>query len=145
MTSNDPDVIATALDDTTLWFIVGLGNNPERPAFEVSHELQARGKRIVPIYPRAEVVHGEQGFATIAEAVQSVGVPDVVDLFVRSDRAGEFTRQAIEVGARFVWMQLGVRDDEAAREAREAGLGVVMDTCPLIEWPRLPSSRPGQV
>ena len=145
MTSNDPGVIATALDDTTLWFIVGLGNNPERPAFEVSHELQARGKRIVPIYPRAEVVHGEQGFVTIAEAVQSVGVPDVVDLFVRSDRAGEFTRQASEVGARFVWMQLGVRDDEAAREAREAGLGVVMDTCPLIEWPRLPSSRPGQV
>lgn len=145
MTSNDPGVITTALDDTRLWFIVGLGNNPERPAFEVSHELQARGKRIVPIYPRAEVVHGEQGFATIAEAVQSVGVPDVVDLFVRSDRAGEFTRQAIEVGARFVWMQLGVHDDEAAREAREAGLGVVMDTCPLIEWPRLPSSRPGQV
>ena len=145
MTSNDPGVIATALDDTTLWFIVGLGNNPERPAFEVSHELQSRGKRIVPIYPRAEVVHGEQGFVTIAEAVQSVGVPDVVDLFVRSDRAGEFTRQASEVGARFVWMQLGVRDDEAAREAREAGLGVVMDTCPLIEWPRLPSSRPGQV
>jgi predicted CoA-binding protein len=144
MMSNDPAVIASALDDTTLWFIVGLGNNPERPAFEVSHELQARGKKIVPIYPRAEVVHGVQGFATIAEAAQAVGVPDVVDLFVRSDRAGEFTRQAIEVGARFVWMQLGVRDDESAQAAHEAGLGVVMDTCPLIEWPRLQQSRPGQ-
>jgi len=137
MMSNDPAVIASALDDTTLWFIVGLGNNPERPAFEVSHELLARGKKIVPIYPRAEVVHGEQGYATIAEAVEAVGVPDVVDLFVRSDRAGEFTRQAIDVGARFVWMQLGVRDDDAAIEARDAGIGVVMDTCPLIEWPRL--------
>ena len=135
--SNDPAVIASALDDTTLRFIVGLGNNPERPAFEVSHELQARGKKIVPIYPRAEVVHGEQGYATIAEAVEAVGVPDVVDLFVRSDRAGEFTRQAIDVGARFVWMQLGVRDNDAAIEARDAGIGVVMDTCPLIEWPRL--------
>jgi hypothetical protein len=143
MMSNDPAVIASALHDTELWFIVGLGNNPERPAFEVSHELQARGKRIVPIYPRAEVVHGEQGFATIAEAAQAVGVPDVVDLFVRSDRAGEFTRQAIEVGARFVWMQLGVHDDESAQAARAAGLGVVMDTCPLIEWPRLQQPRPG--
>ena len=137
MTTNDPAVIASALNDTSLWFIVGLGNNPERPAFEVSHALQARGKRIVPIYPRAEIVHGEQGYATIAEAVEAVGVPDVVDLFVRSDRAGEFTRQAIDVGARFVWMQLGVRDDDAAIEARNAGIGVVMDTCPLIEWPRL--------
>jgi len=144
MMPNDPAVITSALDDTRLWFVVGLGNNPERPAFEVSHELQSRGKRIVPIYPRAEIVHGEQGYATIAEAARAVGVPDVVDLFVRSDRAGEFTRQAIEVGARFVWMQLGVRDDDSAREAREAGLGVIMDTCPLIEWPRLQQSHPGQ-
>ena len=137
MTVNDPAVIASALHDTALWFIVGLGNNPERPAFEVSHVLQARGKTIVPIYPRADIVHGAQGYATIAEAVEAVGVPDVVDLFVRSDRAGEFTRQSIDVGARFVWMQLGVRDDHAATQARDAGIGVVMDACPLIEWPQL--------
>lgn len=136
MIGNDPAVIDAALDDTTLWFVVGLGNSPDRPAFEVSHALQARGKQIVPIHPRAETVHGAPGYATIAEAVAVHGRPDVVDLFVRSDRAAEFVTQAVDAGARFVWMQLGVRDDAAAQVARDAGIGVIMDTCPLIEWSR---------
>ena len=132
----DADDITRVLDDTSLWFVVGLGNNPERVAFEVAAALQGRGKRIVPIYPRAEVVHGEQGYATIAEAVDAVGVPDVVDVFVRSDRAGEFADEAIAAGAGAVWFQLGVVDEAAAQRVVDAGVTMIMDTCPLIEWRR---------
>lgn len=128
--------ITHVLDDLPLWFVVGLGNNPGRVAFEVSAALQQRGKRIVPIYPRADVVHGEQGYATIAEAVAVVGVPDVVDVFVRSDRAGEFADEAIAAGAGAVWFQLGVVDEAAAQRVVDAGVTMIMDTCPLIEWRR---------
>ena len=132
----DADDITRVLDDTSLWFVVGLGNNPDRVAFEVAAALQGRGKRIVPIYPRAEVVHGEQGYATIAEAAAVVGVPDVVDVFVRSDRAGEFADEAIAAGAGAVWFQLGVVDEAAAQRVIDAGVTMIMDTCPLIEWRR---------
>jgi predicted CoA-binding protein len=132
----DADDITRVLDDASLWFVVGLGNNPERVAFEVAAALQGRGKRIVPIYPRAEVVHGEQGYATIAEAVAVIGVPDVVDVFVRSDRAGEFADEAIAAGAGAVWFQLGVVDEAAAQRVVDAGVTMIMDTCPLIEWRR---------
>ncbi len=132
----DADDITRVLDDTSLWFVVGLGNNPERVAFEVAAALQGRGKRIVPIYPRAEVVHGEQGYATIAEAVAAVGIPDVVDVFVRSDRAGKFADEAIAAGAGAVWFQLGVVDEQAAQRVVDAGVTMIMDTCPLIEWRR---------
>ena len=128
--------ITRVLDHTSLWFVVGLGNNPDRVAFEVAAALQARRKRIIPIYPRAETVHGEQGYATIAEAVAAVGVPDVVDVFVRSDRAGEFADQAIAAGAGAVWFQLGVVDESAAQRVVDSGTTMIMDTCPLIEWRR---------
>jgi predicted CoA-binding protein len=131
--NNEAD-ITRILDESPLWFVVGLGNNPERTAYEVSHALQQRGKRIIPIYPRAEIVHGEQGYATIADAAAVVGAPDVVDVFVRSDRAGEFADAAISAGAKAVWFQLGVVDEDAAQRVVDAGLTMVMDTCPLIEW-----------
>ena len=131
-----PETAARILEDTSTWFIVGLGNNPDRDAFGIARLLQSRGKRIVPIYPRAEVVHGEQGYATIADAVAAVGRPDVVDLFVRSDRVAPFVDEAIAVGARAVWMQLGVVDEGAAQRAVDAGLDVVMDNCPAIVWRR---------
>ena len=131
-----PEVAARILEDTSTWFIVGLGNNPDRDAFGIARLLQSRGKRIVPIYPRAEVVHGEQGYATIADAVAAVGRPDVVDLFVRSDRVAPFVDEAIAAGARAVWMQLGVVDEGAAQRAVDAGLDVVMDNCPAIVWRR---------
>jgi uncharacterized protein len=121
------------LKDARLWFVVGLGNNPNRVAFSVARVLQDIGKTIVPIYPRAEVVHGAQGFATIAEAAAVHGAPDVVDVFVRSDRAGTFADQAITAGAKAVWFQVGVIDEAAAQRVRDAGLTMVMDTCPVIE------------
>jgi predicted CoA-binding protein len=131
-----PEVIERVLDGTTTWFVVGLGNNPERDAYGIARLLQSKGKRIVPIYPRAEVVHGEQGYATISEAAAAVGPPDVVDMFVRADRVGPFVDEAIAVGAGAVWMQLGVVDEAAAQRAIDAGLDVVMDNCPAIAWRR---------
>lgn len=136
---NRPEEIRAALTDTTTWFVVGLGDNPERAAYGVAAFLRRHGKRIVPIHPRAEVVHGEQGYATIAEAAAAIGPPDVVDVFVRWDRAGEFADQAIAAGARFVWFQLGVVDDDAAQRVVDAGLTMIMDRCPAIELPRLAS------
>lgn len=131
-----PADITRVLDESTLWFIVGLGDNPSRVAYGVAAELQRRGKRIVPIHPRAEIVHGEPGYRTIAEAAAVHGAPDVVDVFVRSDRAGEFVQPAIDAGARCVWFQLGVVDEAAAQRTVDAGLTMIMDTCPLIEWRR---------
>lgn len=122
------------LRESKLWFVVGLGNNPDRAAFGVASVLQQRGKRMIPIYPRAEIVHGEQGYATIAEAAAAVGVPDVVDVFVRSDRAGEFADAAIAVGAGSVWFQLDVIDEAAARRVVDAGMTMIMNKCPAIEW-----------
>jgi predicted CoA-binding protein len=131
-----PEVAARVLDETSTWFVVGLGNNPDRDAFRIARLLQSRGKRIVPIYPRAEIVHGAQGYATIADAVEAVGIPDVVDMFVRSDRVGPLVDEAITVGAQAIWMQLGVVDEAAASRAVDAGLDVVMDNCPAIVWGR---------
>lgn len=129
---NSPDEIRAVLDLHT-WFIVGLGDNPDRDAYWVAKTLQEHGRRIVPIYPRAQIVHGQQGFASIAEAAAHVGPPDVVDVFVRSSRAGEFADAAIASGAKAVWFQFGVVDHEAAERVEAAGLTMIMDRCPKVE------------
>ena len=113
------------------WAVVGLSTNRSRAAYEVAEFLQRKGKRIVPIHPAAAAVHGEQGFATLTDIPFPV---DVVDCFVRSDLVGAVVDEAIAIGAQGVWLQLGVVDQAAAARAREAGLKVVMDRCPKIEW-----------
>ena len=129
----DPAVIARLLDQTEVWAVVGLSDNTARPAYGVAKTLQLHGKRIVPVHPRATPAHGERGYATLAE----VPIPvDVVDCFVNSSRVGDIVDQAIAIGARAVWMQLGVIDEAAARRAQAAGLDVVMNRCPAIELRR---------
>ena len=113
------------------WAVVGLSNDTSRAAYDVAAFLQSRGKRIVPVHPTAPTVHGEQGYATLEDIPFEV---DVVDCFVRSSLVGPVVDQAIEKGAKAVWMQLGVVDEGAAARAEEAGLKVVMDACPKIEW-----------
>jgi predicted CoA-binding protein len=130
---NSPEDIRIALTDLPTWFVVGLGDSPDREAYRIASFLQ----RIVPIHPRAEVVHGEQGYRTIAEAVEAVGAPDVVDVFVRSDRAGQFADEAVAAGAKAVWFQVGVIDEAAAVRVEAAGVTMVMDRCPLLEYPQL--------
>jgi uncharacterized protein len=129
----DPDTIRHLLDDTETWAVVGLSGNPARTAYRIAEVLQHRGKRIVPIHPDAPEVLGEQGYATLADVPFPV---DVVDVFRRSEAAGAFADQAVEIGAGGVWFQLGVIDHDAFRRTSEAGVPMVMDTCPAIEWGR---------
>lgn len=129
----DPAAVDLMLDELETWAVVGLGTDPTRDAYRIAALLQSRGKRIVPVHPRAPEVLGEQGYRTLAEIPFDV---DVVDVFRRSDAAGAFVDQAIEIGAKAVWLQLGVVDTAAFARARAAGVPMVMDTCPAIEWRR---------
>jgi predicted CoA-binding protein len=113
------------------WAVVGLSNDTSRAAWDVAKFLQGTGKRIVPVHPSAPTVHGETGYKTLAEIPFPV---DVVDCFVRSSLVGPVVDDAIAIGAKAVWMQLGVMDKDAAARAEAAGLEVVMDVCPKIEW-----------
>ena len=113
------------------WAIVGLGNNPERAAFGVSKLLQDKGHRIVPVYPRAEIVHGEAGYKSLHEIPFKV---DVVDCFVNSKLVGKVLDEAIAIGAKAVWLQLDVIDEAAVARAEAAGLLAIMDRCPAIEY-----------
>ena len=113
------------------WAIVGLGNNPERAAFGVSKLLQDKGHRIVPVYPRAETVHGETGYKTLSEIPFEV---DVVDCFVNSNLVGKVVDEAIAIGAKAIWLQLDVIDEAAVARAEAAGLLAIMDRCPAIEY-----------
>jgi hypothetical protein len=127
---NDPRVIDRLLTSRGHWAVVGLSTNTARAAYGVAAYLQELGHRITPVHPRAETVHGSPG----VEHLQGVPGPiDVVDVFVNSHRAGAVIDEAIAVGARAVWLQLGVRDRAAEERARAAGLDVVVDACPRIE------------
>ncbi len=132
---NDPQVIKRLLTEPGRWAVVGLSNNPRRAAVGVSRFLMDRlGLQVVPVSLKGDDVHGQKGYTRLADVP---GAIDVVDCFVNSSRVGAVVDQAIAVGARAVWLQLGVIDEDAARRAAEAGLDVVMDTCPVMEAPAL--------
>lgn len=116
------------------WAIVGLGNNPERAAFSVAKLLQNKGHRIIPVHPRAEIVHGEQGYKSLRDIPFQI---DVVDCFVNSARVGEVVDEAIAIGAKAVWLQLDVIDEAAIARAEDAGLTTIMDRCPAIEYQKI--------
>ena len=113
------------------WAVVGLSDNTSRAAWGVAQFLQHKGKRIVPVHPSVATVHGVQGYPSLADIPFPI---EVVDCFVRSDLVGPVVDAAIKIGAKGVWMQLGVLDAAAAQRATDAGLLVVMDKCPKIEW-----------
>ena len=127
----DRAAIDFMLDDCQTWAVVGLSDNPSRTAYSIAALLQQRGKRIVPVHPDAPTVLGEQGYASLADIPFPV---DVVDVFRRSESAGQFADEAVAIGAKAVWFQLGVVDHEAFARTTEAGVPMVMDTCPAIEW-----------
>ncbi|MEW9510230.1 CoA-binding protein [Streptomyces bacillaris] len=132
---NETETIRRILQETgDTWAVVGLSTNRSRAAYGVAEVLQRFGKRVVPVHPKAEPVHGEQGYASLAEIPFPV---DVVDVFVNSELAGGVADEAVAVGAKAVWFQLGVVDEEAYERTRAAGLEIVMDRCPAIEIPRL--------
>ncbi|GAB7102759.1 CoA-binding protein [Streptomyces phaeofaciens JCM 4814] len=124
--------VLTELGDT--WAVVGLSTNRSRAAYGVARVLQRYGKRVVPVHPKAETVHGEQGYASLADIPFEV---DVVDVFVNGDLAGAVADEAVAKGAKAVWFQLDVVDEAAYGRTRAAGLEMVMDRCPAIEIPLL--------
>jgi len=131
----DREWVRFMLDECKTWAVVGLSGDPSRTAFSIARLLQERGKRIVPIHPDAPTVLGEQGYASLADVPFPI---DVVDVFRRSEAAGEYADQAVAAGARAVWFQLGVVDQAAFERTVAAGVPMVMDTCPAIEWRRAP-------
>ena len=129
--TNDPELIERLLTTPARWAVVGLSSNTDRAAHGVAAYVQRRlGMTIVAVHPAAESVHGAPGYARLADAGPGI---DVVDVFVNSSLAGAVVDEAIAVGAKAVWLQLGVVDEAAAARAEEAGLAVVMDACPVIE------------
>ncbi len=116
--------------------LVGASDRPDRPSYRVMATLQAHGYRVIPINPQitGEHIHGEFVFRDLAQLGDPI---DIVDIFRRPDAAGDAVDEAIAVGAKAVWMQLGVVNHDAAARAEAAGLKVVMDRCPAIELPRL--------
>ncbi|EFL13897.1 CoA-binding protein [Streptomyces sp. C] len=124
--------ILTELGDT--WAVVGLSNNRDRAAYGVGEVLQRYGKRVVPVHPKAETVHGEPGYPSLEAIPFKV---DVVDVFVNSALAGRVADDAVAAGAEAVWFQLDVVDEAAFARTRAAGVEMVMDRCPAIEIPAL--------
>lgn len=128
--------IKALLEEVRTVALVGASDRPHRPSNGVMRSLQQHGYRVIPVNPQitGEHLHGEFVFRDLTQ----IGEPiDLVDIFRRSDAAGEAVDEAIAAGAKAVWMQLGVVDEAAAARAEAAGLKVVMDRCPAIELPRL--------
>ena len=128
------DDIRWALTETSTWAVVGCSPDPDRDSHRIAALLQRRGLRVIPVNPAADEILGERCFASLADIGEPV---DVVDVFRRSSEAGRHVDEAIEIGARGVWLQLGVIDHDALARARAAGLHAVMDRCPAIEFPIL--------
>lgn len=128
--------IRELLEGARLIAMVGASDRPERASYGVMHFLQGQGYRVIPVNPTitGEHVHGEFVFRDLTQIGETI---DIVDIFRNSEAAGEVVDQAIAVGAKAVWMQLGVVNEAAAARAEAAGLKVVMDRCPKIEIPRL--------
>lgn len=121
------------LDRYRTFAVVGASANPNRASFGVMGVLQRHGYRVVPVNPNTKEVHGLTSYPDLGSVPEPV---EVVDIFRRSDAAGAHVDEAIAVGAKAVWMQLGVIDEAAAQRALDAGLEVVMDRCPAIELGR---------
>jgi len=134
MQINDPEAIARMLTELKTIAVVGLSSDASRASNSVSRYMQSHGYRIIPVNPNEASVLGERSYARIDDVPERI---DLVDIFRRSDQAGRHVDEAIRVGARGVWLQEGVIDEDAARRALDAGLLVAMDRCILKEHIKL--------
>ena len=133
MEVNSPEAIEKILDETKTIAVVGLSGDSSRPSHGVSSYMQSMGYRVIPVNPSENEVLGEKAYPHLAEVPETI---DLVNIFRRSDEAGKHVDEAINVGARAVWLQEGVIDYEAAMKAADSGLDVVMDRCILKEQMR---------
>lgn len=140
MIVDDPDNLRRILGSVRRIAVVGLSPRRERPSYGVAAFLQAQGYRIVPVNPAAREILGETCYPDLASIPGQV---DMVDVFRRAEDVLPIAAEAVRIGARVLWLQLGVINREAAQLASAAGLDVVMDRCPKIEYPRLAPLRQG--
>jgi len=139
---SDPKVAERILRSYRVWAIVGCSSDPTRPSHGVSRYLLGQGYGVVPVNPNEELVHGKLAYPDLRSVPTDPRAPiEVVDLFRRSDAVVPHVEEAIEIGAKAVWMQLGVWNQEAAELAAHAGLLVVMNRCPAIDHPAMIGAR----
>ena len=131
---NDINTLRRILIENKRVAIVGLSDDWSRPSNFVGKYLLEHGFEVIPVNPKYDEVLGQKCYADLKDIPTPV---DIVDLFQRSDRIPPFVDDAIKIGAKVVWMQLGIVNEEAAQKARDAGLEVVMDRCVKIEYARL--------
>lgn len=125
-----PDPILEILKKYRIIAVVGLSSNPMRPSFEVSEYIQSAGYKIIPVNPNEKEVLGEKSFARLEDVPEKI---EIVDVFRRAEEVPAVVESAIKIGAKVVWMQLGIENAEAGERARAAGLIVVEDACILME------------
>jgi predicted CoA-binding protein len=139
MPINSDEGIREVLSSTRTIALVGASPNPERASHSVMHYMLDRGYRVIPVNPNVKEVLGQKTVASLKDIQEPV---DMVDVFRRSEAAGTLCDEAIAIGAKSVWLQLGVINEEGARRAEAAGLKVIMDRCPAIDMPRLGMGPP---
>lgn len=132
---NNPETARKILESYKTFAVVGCSAKPHRPSYGVAEFLISAGYKVVCVNPNEAECFGTSCYPDL-DAAASVGI-EVVDIFRRSDAAGVHVDEAIAIGAKAVWMQLGVIDEAAAERAEAAGLDVVMDRCPAIDHPRM--------
>jgi uncharacterized protein len=133
----DPDGIRELLRSSRRIAVIGASSNPLRPSNDVFRSLRAAGYDVVPVSPTETAVDGVTAYPTLADAVAATGAFDIVDVFRRPEFCAAHAREAVEVGARCLWLQLGIVSVEAAQIALAGGLQVVMDRCTKVEVGRL--------
>ncbi len=134
MPINSDEEIREVLTSTKTIALVGASPNPQRASHSVMHYMLDRGYRVIPVNPNETEILGQKVYASLKDIREPV---DMVDVFRTSDAAGPLCDEAIEIGAKSVWLQLGVINEEGAKRAEAAGLKVIMDRCPAIDMPRL--------
>jgi len=138
----DPKVAEHILRSYRVWAVVGCSSHPWRASHGVSRYLLSQGYGVVPINPNEELVHGKLAYPDLASVPADPRGPiDVVDIFRRSELVLPHVEEAIAIGAKAIWMQLEVWNEDAARLAQQAGLQVVMNRCPAIDHPAMIGSR----
>jgi predicted CoA-binding protein len=131
--NGDADPITKILRESKTIAVVGLSSNPMRPSFAVTEHMQSAGYRIIPVNPNETEVLGEKSYARLEDVAEKI---DIVNIFRRAEVVTPVVESAIRVGAKVVWMQQGIANEEAAEKARAAGLVVIEDACILVEHRR---------